>query len=68
MIFKHEKDTKFQKVWKSVYKFMFPTDYCEHDWERIEQIRDYIDYSGFNVRVYRCKCRKCGAEEILKYY
>lgn len=42
---------------------------CHHNWIKIgKPIREYIDYSGFRVGVFRCKCKICGKYEIIKFY
>ena len=43
---------------------------CIHEWEKAEDKphEDYWDYSGHHVGVFKCRCKKCGAEKNRKYY
>lgn len=42
----------------------------EHEWVRLSDkpLRDYWDWSGFHVYVFKCRCKKCGKERERKYY
>lgn len=42
--------------------------YCRHNWEKIRLVRKYIDYSGFEVVVFECKCTKCGKIKEKKFW
>lgn len=43
--------------------------FCHHEWKKLgKPIREYIDYSGFRVGVFQCRCKKCGKEETRKFY
>lgn len=43
---------------------------CFHEFKKAEAlpIRDYLDYYGFRVRIFRCKCKKCGKIKNKKFY
>ncbi|MFR1346920.1 MAG: hypothetical protein ACLSBC_12970 [[Clostridium] scindens] len=41
---------------------------CNHEFEKIKLIREYYDYSGFRVGVFKCRCKKCGKECYKKYF
>lgn len=41
---------------------------CEHKWNPEVEIDSYYDYSGFKVRVFECKCSKCGKRKTRKYW
>lgn len=41
--------------------------YCDHEWFLEYKVRNYLDYSGNSVEVWRCICTKCGVVEDRKY-
>lgn len=43
-------------ILKWLRKHMHPD--CRHEWEQLELVSVYIDYSGFEKVLYRCKCKK----------
>jgi len=42
--------------------------FCKHDWILGHMVREYHDYSGFRVQVWRCHCPKCGKWKNRKYW
>lgn len=45
----------------------FETSVCMHEWEKQKFVgEDY--YKGHIVNVYRCKCKKCGAVRLMKFW
>lgn len=42
---------------------------CWHKWIKIERNphKEYYDYSGFRVGVFRCYCTKCGKIKDRKF-
>lgn len=42
---------------------------CDHKWSTDErEVESYYDYMGDRVRVFECKCTKCGKRKRRKYY
>ena len=43
--------------------------FCIHEWIKQEEQphKDYYDYSGYHVGVFKCKCNKCGKIRNIKY-
>lgn len=41
---------------------------CTHEWERVEELRTYVDYSCYIVKVFQCRCRKCGKLKNKKFW
>lgn len=39
---------------------------CKHEWEVLEVLSAAHDYSGFEYKVCRCACKKCGEISIEK--
>ena len=42
--------------------------FCFHEWDKLRFLYDYIDYSGFHVGVFECKCKKCGKIRNRKFW
>lgn len=42
--------------------------FCTHNYEQIYRVRTYIDYSGFPVEIWKCRCKKCGKEKNKKFW
>ena len=40
---------------------------CRHEWEVLEVLSAAHDYSGFEYKVCRCVCKKCGEISIEKF-
>lgn len=42
---------------------------CLHNWVKMERepTREYLDYSGFKVGVFKCFCLKCGKMKYKKF-
>ena len=41
---------------------------CVHEWSPEKEVGRYYDYSGFTVREFECRCKKCGKRKKRKYW
>ena len=41
---------------------------CDHEWATEKEVDTYQDYSGFEVYVFECECKKCGKRKRRKYW
>lgn len=42
--------------------------FCNHQWVKVRYIYSYIDYNGYRVGVFECRCDICGKVRLRKYY
>lgn len=44
--------------------------FCNHEWEKLSNkpTTTYLDYSGFKIGIFLCKCKKCGKIRQKKYW
>lgn len=42
--------------------------FCDHEWEQIQELYSYVDYSCYMVHVIQCRCSKCGKIKNRKFY
>ena len=41
---------------------------CDHEWSTPEkEIDSYINWDGYKVRVFECRCVKCGKRKRREY-
>lgn len=61
---KIKKDPWYKRVFdKILVSYFLP---CRHEWEVLEVLSAAHDYSGFEYKVCRCVCKKCGEISIEK--
>lgn len=41
--------------------------FCLHKWILTKLLDEYLDYYGFTVQVWECKCTKCGKTKKRKF-
>lgn len=41
---------------------------CQHDWILGHVVEEYYDYSGHQVQIWRCYCRKCKRWKNKKFW
>lgn len=39
-----------------------------HKWIFTELIDEYLDYNGFAIQIWECKCSKCGKTKKRKFW
>ena len=42
--------------------------FCNHTWILAHKERDYFDYSGYRISVWRCYCAKCRKWKNKKFW
>ena len=53
---------------KRTYKQRKIRSICNHNWILAHKERDYFDYCGYRVSVWRCYCAKCGKWKNKKFW